>query len=71
MKREGISNAVQKREKVKEGKETRSGQQKMANFKDRVDRRKDWLAFADHTLLRDVQPLQAGLVSSFGKSRQT
>ena len=41
--------------------------------KRKIERRekKSLVVFADATLLIDVEPLQAGLVSSFGKSRQT
>ena len=41
--------------------------------KRKIERRekKSLVVFADATLLKDVEPLQAGLVSSFGKSRQT
>ena len=47
------------------------GKQKKTKRKIERREKKSLVVFADATLLKDVEPLQAGLVSSFGKSRQT
>ena len=64
-----LLNIFWKREKMK--KVWKNFESKKTKRKIERREKKSLVVFADATLLKDVEPLQAGLVSSFGKSRQT